>query len=78
MKLSLRAKFLILSAVVQGLVVGLLIWNSLRIMDHAVTRNSDRVAHEYAVTLNLSLRPYAASGRLADLNSYLQDMLANL
>jgi PAS domain S-box-containing protein len=76
MKLSLRAKFLILSAVVQGLVVGLLIWNSLRIMDHAVTRNSDRVAHEYAVTLNLSLRPYAASGRLADLNSYLQDMLA--
>ena len=57
MSLSLRAKFLLLSAVVQALVVGLLIWNSLRLMDNAVNRNAERVAHEYAVTLNLSLSP---------------------
>ncbi|HEV7814118.1 MAG TPA: PAS domain S-box protein, partial [Janthinobacterium sp.] len=77
MNLSLRAKFLLLSALVQALVVGLLIWNSLRIMDHAVSRNADRVAHEYAVTLNLSLGPYASHGRLRELHSYLDEMLAD-
>ena len=77
LNLSLRAKFLILSAVVQALVVGLLIWNSLRIMDHGVDRNADRVAREYAVTLNLSLGPYASQGRLPDLRSYLEEMLAD-
>jgi len=77
LKLSLRAKFLLLSAIVQALVVGLLIWNSLRIMDHVVSQNADRVAHEYAVTLNLSLGPYASHGRLAELRSYLDEMLAD-
>ena len=77
MNLTLRAKFLILSAVVQALVVGVLIYNSLRIMDNAVDRNADRVAHEYAVTLNLSLGPYASQGRLTDLHSYLEEMLAD-
>jgi PAS domain S-box-containing protein len=77
LKLSLRAKFLLLSALVQALVVGLLIWNSLRIMDHAVSQNADRVAREYAVTLNLSLGPYASHGRLAELRSYLDEMLAD-
>jgi PAS domain S-box-containing protein len=77
LKLSLRAKFLLLSALVQALVVGLLIWNSLRIMDHAVSENADRVAHEYAVTLNLSLGPYASHGRLSELRSYLDEMLAD-
>ena len=77
MSLSLRAKFLMLSAVVQALVVGLLIWNSLRLMNHAVNTNAERVAQEYAVTLNLSLSPYATRGRLPELNSYLAEMLAD-
>ena len=77
MTLSLRAKFLLLSAAIQAVVVGLLIWNSLRLMDHAVRRNAERVAQEYAVTLNLSLSPYAAHGRLRDLNAYLGEMLAD-
>lgn len=77
MNVSLRAKFLILSALAQALVVGLLIWNSMRIMDHAVSANADRVAHEYAVTLNLSLGPYASQGRLAQLRSYLEEMLSD-
>ncbi len=77
MNLSLRAKFLILSALVQALVVGLLIWNNMRIMDQAVSNNADRVAHEYAVTLNLSLGAYASKGRLPELRSYLNEMLAD-
>ncbi|MBA5608837.1 PAS domain S-box protein [Duganella sp. FT3S] len=77
MSLSLRAKFLLLSAVVQALVVGLLIWNSLRLMDSAVSKNAERVAHEYAVTLNLSLGPYATHGKLAELSNYLAEMLAD-
>ncbi len=77
MNLSLRAKFLILSGVVQALVVCLLIWNSLRLMDQAVAKNAYRVAHEYAVTLNLSLSPYSSSGRLAEIRPYLAEMLAD-
>jgi PAS domain S-box-containing protein len=77
LSLSLRAKFLLLSAVIQALVVGLLIWNSLRLMNHAVSTNAERVAQEYAVTLNLSLSPYATRGRLPELNSYLAEMLAD-
>ncbi|MES2116120.1 MAG: ATP-binding protein [Pseudomonadota bacterium] len=77
MSLSLRAKFLLLSALVQALVVGLLIWNSLRLMDSAVNKNAQRVAHEYAVTLNLSLSPYATHGKLAELSNYLAEMLAD-
>jgi PAS domain S-box-containing protein len=77
LSLSLRAKFLMLSAVVQALVVGLLIWNSLRLMNHAVNTNAERVAQEYAVTLNLSLSPYATRGSLPELNSYLAEMLAD-
>ncbi|WP_317204195.1 ATP-binding protein [Janthinobacterium sp.] len=77
LNLSLRAKFLILSAMVQALVMGLLIWNVTRIMDQAVSKNADRVAHEYAVTLNLSLGPYASKGHLADLRSYLGEMLSD-
>jgi PAS domain S-box-containing protein len=77
LSLSLRAKFLLLSAVIQALVVGLLIWNSLRLMNHAVNTNAERVAQEYAVTLNLSLSPYATRGRLPELNSYLAEMLAD-
>ncbi|MES2300341.1 MAG: ATP-binding protein [Pseudomonadota bacterium] len=77
MNLSLRAKFLILSAVVQAMVVGLLIWNSLRLMDEAVRRNAARVAHEYAVTLNLSLSPYATSGRLPEMRAYMAEMLSD-
>jgi PAS domain S-box-containing protein len=77
LSLSLRAKFLLLSAVIQALVVGLLIWNSLRLMNHAVSTNAERVAQEYAVTLNLSLSPYATRGRLHELNSYLAEMLSD-
>jgi PAS domain S-box-containing protein len=66
-----------LSAVVQALVVGLLIWNSLRLMNHAVNTNAERVAQEYAVTLNLSLSPYAMRGQLPELNSYLAEMLSD-
>jgi len=77
LNLSLRAKFLLLSAVIQAAVVGLLIWNSLRLMDHAVRKNAERVAQEYAVTLNLSLSPYATRGRLRELNAYLGEMLAD-
>jgi PAS domain S-box-containing protein len=77
LKLSLRAKFLTVSVVVQALLVSLLIWNSLRLMDDAVRRNADRVAHEYAVTLNLTLGPYASSGRIAAMQTYLAEMLAD-
>lgn len=77
MKLSLRAKFLILSGVVQGLVLCVLIWNSLRLMDDAVSKNAYRVAHEYAVTLNLSLSSYALSGRLPELSEHLAEMLSD-
>ncbi|SEN59745.1 HAMP domain-containing protein [Duganella sp. CF517] len=77
MSLSLRAKFLLLSAVIQALVVGLLIWNSIRLMNHAVGTNAERVAQEYAVTLNLSLSPYATRGRLPELRGYLAEMLAD-
>ncbi|WP_229261329.1 sensor histidine kinase [Duganella margarita] len=66
-----------LSAVVQALVVGLLIWNGLRLMNHAVNSNAERVAQEYAVTLNLSLSPYATRGRLPELNTYLAEMLSD-
>eukprot|EP01032_Pedospumella_encystans_P033525 gene33525-37889_t len=68
--LSLRAKFLLLSGIVQALVVALLIGNSQRVMDNAVGKNAERVAHEYAVTLNLTLSPYAIRGRLSELNDY--------
>lgn len=77
MNLSLRAKFLMLSGVVQALVLCVLIWNSLRLMDDAVRKNAYRVAHEYAVTLNLSLSPYANSGHLSELKSYLSEMLSD-
>lgn len=77
MSLSLRAKFLLLSAVIQALVVGLLIWNSIRLMNHAVGTNAERVAQEYAVTLHLSLSPYATRGRLPELSGYLAEMLAD-
>jgi len=77
LNLSLRAKFLILSALVQALVVALLIGNSLRLMNQAVTNNADRVAHEYAVNLNLTLSPYASSGRLGELRSYWAEMLSD-
>jgi len=77
LNLSLRAKFLILSALVQALVVALLIGNSLRLMNQAVSNNADRVAHEYAVNLNLTLSPYASSGRLGELRSYWSEMLSD-
>ncbi|XLZ73017.1 ATP-binding protein [Massilia sp. SR12] len=77
MKLSLRAKFLLLSAFVQAVVVALLIGNSLRLMTNAVSRNGDRVAHEYAVNLNLTLTPYASSGRLPELRTYWSEMLSD-
>ncbi|MES2161953.1 MAG: ATP-binding protein [Pseudomonadota bacterium] len=77
LSLSLRAKFLLLSAVIQALVVGLLIWNSLRLMNQAVSTNAERVAREYAVTLNLSLSPYATRGRLPELTNYLTEMLSD-
>ncbi len=77
MKLSLRAKFLLLSAFVLTLVVALLVGNSLRLMSNAVSRNADRVAHEYAVNLNLTLTPYASSGRLGELRSYWSEMLSD-
>jgi PAS domain S-box-containing protein len=77
LNLSLRAKFLILSAFVQALVVALLIGNSLRLMNQAVNNSADRVAHEYAVNLNLTLSPYASSGRLGDLRSYWAEMLSD-
>lgn len=77
MSLSLRAKFVVLSAIVQAVVVALLIGNSLRLMDQAVNRNAVRVAHEYAVTLNLTLSPYANSGRLGELTNYWTEMLSD-
>lgn len=77
MSLSLRAKFLLLSAIVQALVVALLIGNSQRVMDNAVGKNAERVAHEYAVTLNLTLSPYAIRGRLSELNDYWTEMLSD-
>jgi PAS domain S-box-containing protein len=75
--LSLRAKFLLLSAIVQAMVVALLIGNSQRVMDNAVGKNAERVAHEYAVTLNLTLSPYALRGRLSELNDYWTEMLSD-
>jgi hypothetical protein len=60
--LSLRAKFLLFSALVQAVVLALLIGNSQRVMDGAITKNAQRVAHEYAVTLKLTLSPYAMQG----------------
>jgi PAS domain S-box-containing protein len=77
LKLSLRAKFLLLSAFVQAVVVALLIGNSLRLMTNAVSRNADRVALEYAVNLNLTLTPYASSGRLGELSTYWSEMLSD-
>ncbi|KQW91552.1 histidine kinase [Massilia sp. Root418] len=77
MTLSLRAKFLLLSAIVQALVVALLIGNSQRVMDNAVGKNAERVAHEYAVTLNLTLSPYAIRGRLSELSDYWSEMLSD-
>jgi PAS domain S-box-containing protein len=77
LKLSLRAKFLLLSAFVLAVVVALLIGNSLRLMTNAVSRNADRVAHEYAVNLNLTLTPYASSGRLGELRTYWSEMLSD-
>jgi PAS domain S-box-containing protein len=62
---------------VQALVVALLIGNSQRVMDHAVGKNAERVAHEYAVTLNLTLSPYAIRGRLSELNDYWSEMLSD-
>ncbi|MES3022248.1 MAG: ATP-binding protein [Pseudomonadota bacterium] len=77
MKFSLRVKFLLLSALVQALLVGLLIANSVRLMDAAVINNAGRVAHEYGVMLNLTLGPYASSGRLPELRGYMAEMLAD-
>ena len=77
LKLPLRVKFLLQSGLVLALVVGLLIWNSLRLLDDAVEENAYRVAREYAVTLNLTLSPYASEGRLPVLRSYLSEMLAD-
>ena len=77
MKLSLRAKFMLLSAFVLAVVVALLIANSLRLMTNAVSRNADRVAHEYAINLNLTLTPYASSGRLGELRTYWSEMLSD-
>jgi PAS domain S-box-containing protein len=48
MNLSLRAKFLLLSVAVQAMVGGALVWNSLRLMDDAISKNNYRVAHELA------------------------------
>lgn len=77
MSLTLRAKFLLLSALIPTLVVGLLIWNSLRLMNNAVSANAERVAQEYAVALNLTLSPYATGGRLPQLRGHLAEMLAD-
>ncbi|MFC0169189.1 ATP-binding protein [Pseudoduganella danionis] len=77
MSLTLRAKFLLLSALIPTLVVGLLIWNSLRLMNNAVSANAERVAQEYAVALNLALSPYATGGRLPQLHGHLAEMLAD-
>lgn len=77
MSLSLRAKFILISIVVQGLVLWALIWNSFRLMDEAVRKNSTRLAHEYAVTLNLSLSPYASSGNLKVLNAFMSELLSD-
>eukprot|EP01030_Chromulinospumella_sphaerica_P019888 gene19888-19790_t len=77
LSLTLRAKFLLLSALIPTLVVGLLIWNSLRLMNNAVSANAERVAQEYAVALNLTLSPYATGGRLPQLRGHLAEMLAD-
>lgn len=65
------------SGLVMTLVLGMLIWNSLRLLDDAVEDNAYRVAREYAVTLNLTLSPYASEGRLPQLRAYLTEMLAD-
>ena len=77
MTLSLRAKFILISVAVQGLVLWALIWNSFRLMDEAVRKNATRLAHEYAVTLNLSLSPYANSGNLKILNAFMSELLSD-
>ena len=77
MSLSLRAKFILISIIVQGLVLWALIWNSFRLMDETVRKNSFRLAHEYAVTLNLSLSPYANSGDLKILNAFMSELLSD-
>jgi PAS domain S-box-containing protein len=75
--LSLRAKFLLFSALVQAVVLALLIGNSQRVMDGAITKNAQRVAHEYAVTLKLTLSPYAMQGKLSELSNYWTEMLSD-
>lgn len=77
MRLSLRAKFLLLSALVQALLFGLLIANSVRIMDRSVERNAYRAAQQYAMTLGLALGPAASRGRLGGARAYLDGVLAN-
>ncbi|MET3139405.1 hypothetical protein AAKU61_003786 [Undibacterium sp. GrIS 1.2] len=77
MNLSLRAKFILISVAVQGLVLWALIWNSFRLMDDAVKKNAYRLVHEYAVTLNLSLSPYASSGDLKVLNAFMSELLSD-
>ncbi|WP_338847307.1 ATP-binding protein [Massilia sp. W12] len=76
MKLSLRAKFLLLAGVVQFLLVALLLANSGRLLDDAIMQNASRIAQEYAVTLNFSLSPYAQQARLDQVKPYLDEMLA--
>ncbi len=77
MSLTLRAKFLLLSALIPALVVSLLIWNSLRLLNNAVSANAERVAQEYAVALNLTLSPYATGGKLPQLRGHLAEMLSD-
>ncbi|MFZ6772809.1 ATP-binding protein [Undibacterium sp. SXout7W] len=75
--MSLRTKFLLLAALIQALLVSLLIWNNLRLLDTAITKNAYRMANEYAVTLNFSLTPYSSTGRLPELQSYVKEMLSD-
>ncbi len=76
-RVSLRTKFLMLSALVQALLVMLMIWNNQRVLDEAIGKNTQRLAREYAATLNFSLTPYSSSGRLAELQLYLDEMLSD-
>ena len=75
--MSLRTKFLLLAALIQALLVSLLIWNNLRLLDSAITKNAYRMANEYAVTLNFTLTPYSSTGRLPELQSYAKEMLSD-
>lgn len=61
----------------QAMIVCLLLLNSVRLLDDAITQNAHRVAREYAATLNLSLEPYAEDGRLAQLRPFLAEMIAS-